>query len=95
MTDHERLLSAVTDHDRKESRKKGHSPYALAHYVRGVQRVTARVARGEPVRDAIITEFNGLLCDRLLRAFGLATMTLEEAKYGLAERLPPLDEEET
>ena len=91
--DRVRLFNAMTEYDRKQSGRKGYNPHALGHYARGLQKVSQRVSIGQPLRDAIITEFVGRLCDTLLRAVGLPKMTDDEAKWGLAVKLPELPDD--
>lgn len=92
MTDTQRakLFMTLTEHDRKEARKPGHNPYALAHYAKGLTDIGRHCASGHPLRSAIITEFTGRLADKLLKAVGLDKMTDREARYGLDKRLPEL-----
>lgn len=92
MTDAIRLFNAVTAYDIKASGKRGYNPYALGHYAAALSKVQQYVDNGHSLRDAIITCFLGRLCDTLLRAVKLPVMTQDEAKYGLAIKLPELDD---
>ncbi len=93
-TDHARLLDAVTAYDRRAATTKAYNRFALAHYARGLTNVRRHVQDGATVRDAIITEFVGRLADRLLRAVGCDLMTKDEARFGLAKRLPTLPDDD-
>lgn len=87
-----KLLNAVAEFDRAESRKKCHNPYALARYAMGVSRVRLHVATGIELRQAIRGEFCGKLCDKLLKAVGLPVMSKHEALEYV--NLPPLPGDE-
>ncbi len=91
---HAKLLHAATEYDRKQSTRKGYNRFALGHYCRALQNVRKRVGLGHPLRDSIITEFCGILCDRMLKAASLPIMTDAEARHGLAKRLPELPDDE-
>lgn len=85
------LFNAVTEYDRKQSTKRGYNPHALGHYAAALQNVDRYVDAGHDLRSAIITCFLGRLCDKLLKAVDLPLMTNDEAKRGLAVKLPELD----
>lgn len=87
-----RLHAAIVDHDRRESKKRGYNPHALGQYCAALQRVDTYVAAGHDLRSAIITCFIGRLCDKLLVAAGLPLMSDDEARFGLANKLPEIDE---
>jgi len=89
-----RLFNAVTAYDKAQKKRPGYNPYALGHYAKGLTNIGRHVEAGHSLRDAIITEFNGRLADRLLKAVGLELMTKEEARYGLAKKLPELPDED-
>ncbi len=92
MSNEVKLFNAVTEFDRRASKRKGYNPHALGHYAAALQNVKRYVAMGHDLRDAIITCFLGRLCDCCLKSVGLDVMTKDEAKYGLANRLPQLDD---
>ncbi len=75
-----RLFNAVTEFDRKASKRRGYNPHAIGHYARGLNNLAERVENGETLRAAIMREFIGRLCDVLLRAVSLPLMTKEEAR---------------
>lgn len=87
------LLSAITAYDRAQSKRQSYNHYALGHYAKALGNIRQRLALGQELRDAIITEFVGRLCDRLLRAVDLPVMTDQEAR-GLAIKLPDLPDDE-
>lgn len=91
---HAKLLCAATEYDRAQSKRKGYNPYALGHYARGLNRIRQRADIGQPLRESILSEFSGRLCDRLLRAVGLDLMTDSEARRGLYPPLPELPDDE-
>lgn len=86
------LLNALTEYDCQQSTKKGYNPYALGQYLQALQNVGRYLEAGFPLRDAIVTCFLGRLCDKLLKAASLPLLTRDEAKYGLAKKLPELVE---
>ncbi len=90
MTTHQTLLSALTEYDRKQSKKAGYNRYALGHYLKALQNTEKYVSLGYPLRNALTNCFQGRLCDTLLRAASLPIMSKEEAKYGPSIRLPEL-----
>lgn len=75
-----KLSHAVTDYDRKQSRRKGHNPYALAHYLGAVQQIESAVDAGAELRSAILRRMTGRLADVVLKAAGLERMTDAEAR---------------
>ena len=75
-----KLLSAVTEHDRKNSTKKGYNPYALAHYLIAVDNCRDLCSDGMGLRQAIVKSFCGRLMDCCLRAVGEKISTKEEQR---------------
>ena len=66
------LEQAVTRYDMAQSTKRHYNHYALAIYLQRADEVMVEVAKGKPLRDAIIDGFT----DRL-RAYELKAMGLE------------------
>lgn len=93
-TEHAKLLNTLCTYDKAQSKKASYNRYALSHYMRGLTNVGKRVELGQPLRSAIITEFLGVLADKLLKAVALPLMTKAEARYGLQPRLPELPDED-
>lgn len=91
---HAKLLNTLTEYDAKESTKKGYNRYALALYCGALIKTIRYADNGCGLRDAIVTCFCGRLCDKLLSAVDLEKMTADECKFGLATKLPELDENE-
>jgi hypothetical protein len=91
---HRSIINAVTEYDRKQSTKKGYNIYALAHYCLASQRADRYIRQGVDPRDAILNCFLGRLCDHVLKACKLQTMTTTEAKFGPDNRLPELQEDD-
>jgi hypothetical protein len=75
------LIHAVTEYDRRQSKRPGHNPYAIAHYCGAVQNVETAVDGGMDLRAAIMDSFNGRLCDWVLKSVNLPTMTKDEARW--------------
>jgi hypothetical protein len=65
-----KLATAVTTYDRKQSGKRFYNPYALGQYLARVAEVAADIERGAAVRPAIIAGFTGPLCNAVLRSVG-------------------------
>lgn len=80
MTLHEKLIHAVTEYDRKQSKRPGYNIYALPQYVGRVQEVTADIAAGADVRKAITAAFTGRMLNVCLKAAGLDKPTVEESR---------------
>lgn len=70
---HAKLLNAVTEFDRKESKKKSYNRYALGMYCQAIQNCESDMADGCTLRQAITNNFLGRLCDRCLVAAGVTT----------------------
>jgi len=58
-----KMVNAVTEFDRKQSTKKGYSPYALAQYFQAIERIAEDMANGFCVLDAIERNFIGRLAE--------------------------------
>jgi hypothetical protein len=78
---HIKLAHAVTEYDRKQFGKRGYNPYALGQYLQAVANVDEDLAAGMDLRKAIVSNFNGRLLDRCLKAVGLETSTIEEQRF--------------
>jgi hypothetical protein len=89
MTDHQKIVHAFTEHDRRESLKRHYNRYALAQYCEAGSRVAAYVSLGYNQRDAVLACFCGPLANKILRALGLPLMTKDEARYGV--KLPCIE----
>jgi hypothetical protein len=80
MTLHNKLIHAVTEFDRKQSKKPHYNLYALAQYIGRVQEVTADIAEGANPREAITAAFSGRLLAVCLKAASLDKATTEEIR---------------
>ena len=93
MTLHDRMVSVLTEYDRKEEEKalrakpgRGyHNKYALGHYMNALHEVDADLARGVPARKAVTGHFTGRLADKLLKVAGEGKTTREEQRGSLAD----------
>lgn len=93
MTLHDRMVSVLTEYDRKEEEKalrakpgRGyHNKYALGHYMNALHEVDADLARGVPARKAVTEHFTGRLADKLLKVVGEGKTTREEQRGSLAD----------
>ena len=77
---HFRLTHAVTEFDRKQQGKRGYNVYALAHYLGAIERIEQEIKSGKPIRNAIVSNLNGRLLDRCLKAVGEPTSTDQEQR---------------
>ncbi len=71
MTTHERLISALTQYDEKQSHRKGHNPSALALYFEALDRAEAEAAelKGDFAwSDRLVAALKRNFCDRVLTA---------------------------
>lgn len=67
----DKLIHAVTEYDRKESKKRSYNRHAIGIYFQRVDEVCADIERGADTRKAIMAGFDGRLADACLRAVGL------------------------
>lgn len=79
-TTHQRIVSALTEHDRRMSTRRGYNRYALGLYMVAVGRLDEALAAGTDLRRAILDNFCGLIADKLLRATGLPLQTRDELR---------------
>lgn len=73
-----KIISAVTEYDRAESRKRFYNRHALALYLGAAQDAEAALSAGVPVRRAVLEAFNGRLADCILTACGEPKQTRAE-----------------
>lgn len=76
------LVHALTEYDRKQSRKRGYNPHALGIYFQRLDDICADIDAGADVRAAIVAGFSDRLVDSCLRALKLPITTNDEALYG-------------
>ena len=72
------LTHAVTEYDRKESRKRFYNRYALALYLGTVHSALEQITAGQSPRAALCASFNGRLLDACLKAVGEPRSTRAE-----------------
>jgi hypothetical protein len=80
MTTHDKLLHAITEHDRRERAKRYYNPNALGLYMRALHQADADTANGLSIRHALVANFCGSLLDKLLKAVGEAKSTDREQR---------------
>lgn len=78
MNTKDKLISALTEYDRKASRRAGYNHYALAQYLERADAIMADIEAGADMRAAILAGFRGELVDCCLMAVGLPASTREE-----------------
>jgi len=78
----DKLISALTQYDAKQAKRKGHNPYALGIYFQRVDDVVADIEAGADIRAEVVAGFTGRLADHCLRALGLPITTDEEQRGG-------------
>lgn len=61
------LLNTITEHDIKESIRKGYNHYALALYLEALNNTFKLVDQGIALEYSIRINFNGKLQDKLLK----------------------------
>lgn len=74
----DKLISALTQYDEKQSKRKFYNPHALGIYFQRVDEVMADIERGATVRQALLAGFNDRLLDVCLKAVGEKPFTKEE-----------------
>lgn len=74
----EKLVSAVTAWDRKQSTKRFYNPHGLGIMLTVVELVADDIDAGADPRRAIMAGFNDRLLDHVLRSVGLQTATTQE-----------------
>lgn len=80
MTTKQKLVSAVTQYDAKQSKRAGFNRYALPQYLARIDEVDADIQQGANVRDAITAAFTGRLMDVCLKAVGENTSTRDDQR---------------
>jgi hypothetical protein len=88
-----RLLNALTEHDRRESKKKFYNPYALGQYCQALNRLERYVNAGHDLRLSMLNTFNGKLLDKMLNVANLPVSTKDEQWVGGFRQLPELEDE--
>lgn len=78
MTIRDKLVSAVTQWDVKQSRKRFWNPHALGIMLERVEDVMRDIESGTDPRRAVMAGFNDRLLDVCLRAIGEKTASVEE-----------------
>lgn len=78
MSIRDKLISALTQYDEKQSKRKFYNPHALGIYFERVDYVMADIERGATVRQALLAGFNDRLLDVCLKAVGEQPFTKEE-----------------
>ena len=77
-----RIVCALTEYDRRASKRRGHNPYALSHYFAALQSADERIADGTALRPALCRSFTDRLLDCVLKAAGLPLATRDEIRFG-------------
>ena len=72
------LISALTQYDQKEKKKRNYNIYALGIYFERVDDVMLDIEKGADIRAAVVAGFTGRLADHCLRALKLPITTREE-----------------
>lgn len=78
MTTREQLITAVTQYDFKQSKKRGYNVHALNIYFNRVDAIMKDIDAGADVRDAIVAGFAGTLLTHVLRSLKLEKATKDE-----------------
>lgn len=72
------LIHAVTEYDRRASKRRGYNPYALGQYLARIDDVCADIARGASARKALCAGLSDRLLDHCLKAIGERPFTVNE-----------------
>ena len=72
------LIHALTDYDRKQSKKRGYNPHAPGIYFQRIDEVCADIERGTKPRAALLAGFQDRLLDVCLVAIGEPKFTQAE-----------------
>lgn len=75
-----KLLTALTQYDIRESKKRFHNPYALGHYMTALDNTMQLIEAGRTPRRALVGTFCGRLLDVCLKAIGEEKSTPEEQR---------------
>ena len=86
MQTRDKLISAVTQYDAKQSRKPGHNIYALPQYFERIDLVMADIEAGATPRRAILAGFTGRLADTCLKAIGEKPYARDEEPTSICYR---------
>lgn len=78
MTTQQKLCSALTEWDRRQSAKRFWNPHALGIYFKRLEAVMVLVERGASWREAACCGFNDRLLSYLLKSMGEPDFTAAE-----------------
>lgn len=67
----DKLVSAVTQYDMRQAKRKGHNIYALGHYFKAIDNVESDVDNGASLARALYDNFSDRLLSAVERAVGL------------------------
>ena len=77
-----RLAHVVTEHDRKQSGKRGYNMYALGIMLEAVHNIEREIALGYNIRSCILNNMCGRLADQCLKAVGEPKQEESELRSG-------------
>lgn len=80
MTTLRKLQHAFTQHDIRNSKRRGYNPYALARYLQIADEIAKEIETGEEPRKACTSRLNDRLLDVALGALGLPKASLKEIR---------------
>lgn len=75
---HAKILNALTNYDRRQSRSKHYNRFAFGQYCGALIRAQEMCDEGADIRLALLNCFNGRLLDVTLKAVDLPLATREE-----------------
>jgi alkyl hydroperoxide reductase subunit AhpC len=76
----QKLVHAVTEHDRKAAKGKRYNMWALPQYLRAIDEAMFLIDDGLSVRAALCQHFSGRLLDAVLKAVGETKSTDAEQR---------------
>ncbi len=91
---HARIFNRLCDYNRRAAKRKGYSPYAMAHYCKALTNTQQHCDNGADLRVALLNCFCGRLLNHCLKVVGLETSTREEQRFSIYPKLPELPDEE-
>lgn len=91
----DKLIHALTEYDRKQSKRRAYNPHALGIYFNRLDEVCADIDRGASVRQALLNGFNDRLLDVCLKAVGEPLYTRDQMHAQSIYYVPASDKQAT
>lgn len=75
------IFNAMTEFDKRASKRAGYNPYALGHMAQALQNASEYCDEGRTVRAALCKAFCGRLLDCVLKAIGEPAATKGDRRF--------------